>query len=227
MLLWLTPAHSQAAGYPLLLKALYYHLLLITIPATSNPQAVPRAEISASPFQLTIESFLFHKQAGGSLCFTICPECYFCFSLWCCVTAPVTTPATVPITVLLLLLLAVQLLPLPLAVSCTHTCIPYPPALWRPESVGNLWDDTPNSCLLLDVHSGMAQWFLWRSVWPARLHFISNYASHASCDMHTYIQLGKQAVKSCGQLPGGGSSTLQVGFKACPRVDWELISPTL
>ena len=99
---------------------------------------ISRAETSARPFQLTIESLQSVIRQGGSRRSvesgaTFCSECYVCFCwprLWCCIVAPVFATATASILVLLPLVLLVQLLPLPLAVSCMHTS-KYPPALYE------------------------------------------------------------------------------------------------
>ena len=67
---------------------------------------ISRAETSAKPFQLTIESLHSIIRQEGlrcsvESCATFCSECYvrFCWPrLWCCIVAPVTTPATASIT---------------------------------------------------------------------------------------------------------------------------------
>ena len=100
---------------------------------------ISRAQTSARSFQLTIASLCSIIRQGGSpgACLVhhmIFPECFFRFCSWCCVAGPASS--------------------FPLAVSCTHTCIPYPLVLYEGldqwESCGIL---LPTAVLLLEYAS--------------------------------------------------------------------------
>ena len=133
----ITTKSTQAADYPLLLTA-PRHLSLIPLPATLNPQTSLELRPPPDHFSWLRES-TFYLQVGRfaprrSVHNMICPECYM-ICPECCVAAPVT-PTTA----------RVAGLASALATSCfmhahIHT-LPIGTALWRPKSVGNLWNTT-------------------------------------------------------------------------------------